>query len=169
LCGATAVLGGILWLVCHGPFGRILVSIRQDPERAAFMGVNVPAYRLTAFTISGGIAGMSGALYAPWAQIVTPESAHWIHSTQPMLASLLGGAHSFWGPVIGTVLFSVINYSTRNLIGVAEVVIGLTLLVIVLAAPNGVVGLLNAMKHRLITKSRPVDAGSEPKTVQEIS
>lgn len=159
LCVATLVLAAILWVVCHGPFGRALTSIRQDPERAAFMGINIRAYRLTAFVISGGASAIAGGLYAPWAQIVTPDTAHWIHSTQPMLASLLGGAQSFWGPVIGTLIFSVINYLTRNLLGLSEVVIGLVLLFIVLAAPNGVVGLLNLMKRRLAhKKTAPVAA-----------
>jgi len=98
--------------------------------------------------ISGGVSAIAGSLYAPWAQIVTPESGHWIHSTQPMLAALLGGAQSFWGPVIGTILFSIINYLTRNLIGLSEVVIGVVLLVIVLAAPNGVFGLLGILKRK---------------------
>lgn len=148
LCGACAALMAFLWTVCNGPFGRLLMSIRQDPERTAFLGVNVARLRLQAFVLSGGVAAVSGSLYAPWAQIVTPESAHWIHSTQPMLASLLGGAHSFFGPVIGTVLFSIINYATRNLVGAAELVIGLTLLVIVLAAPSGVLGLLSSLRLR---------------------
>ncbi|MHA6642774.1 branched-chain amino acid ABC transporter permease [Mesorhizobium sp. A623] len=148
LCVATLILGGVMWVICRGPFGRALVSIRQDPERAAFMGINVRGYRLVAFVISGGMSAIAGGLYAPWAQIVTPETGHWIHSTQPMLASLLGGAHSFWGPVIGTVIFSVVNYSTRNLIGLSEVVIGAVLLFIVLAAPNGVVGLLGLIRRK---------------------
>lgn len=148
LCAAGALLVGLLWVVCNGPFGRTLVSIRQDPERTAFLGVNVGRYRLVAFAISGAVAAMSGALYAPWAQIVTPESAHWLHSTQPMLASLLGGAHSFWGPLIGTLLFSVINYLTRGLVGASEIVIGTILLIIILAAPSGVAGLIKALGTR---------------------
>lgn len=148
ICVAALILGGILWLICHGPFGRVLVSIRQDPERTAFMGINVRGYRLTAFVVSGGFSATAGSLYAPWAQIVTPETGHWIHSTQPMLAALLGGAQSFWGPVIGTLIFSVINYLTRNMIGLSEVVIGVVLLVIVLAAPNGVVGLIGLIRRR---------------------
>lgn len=163
LCIAASVIVGFLWLICHGPFGRILVSIRQDPERTTFMGINVPAYRLAAFTISGATSGMAGALYAPWAQIVTPESAHWIHSTQPMLASLLGGAQSFWGPVVGTVLFSIINYSTRNLVGLAELVIGVVLLVIVLAAPSGVVGLVHELRRRLTARVSHAGPGAEGK------
>ncbi|MFA5664558.1 branched-chain amino acid ABC transporter permease [Castellaniella sp.] len=149
LCAIGALLAGLLWVICSGPFGRTLVSIRQDPERAAFIGINVGRYRLLAFTLSGGAAAMSGALYAPWAQIVTPESAHWLHSTQPILASLLGGAYSFWGPLIGTVLFSIINYLTRGLVGASEIVIGTILLIIILAAPSGVAGLLKALGLRL--------------------
>ncbi|WP_414475570.1 branched-chain amino acid ABC transporter permease [Microvirga sp. M2] len=161
LCIAVAAIAGFLWLIAHGPFGRILVSIRQDAERTAFMGINVPAYRLAAFTISGATSGMAGALYAPWAQIVTPESAHWLHSTQPMLASLLGGAQSFWGPVVGTVLFSIINYSTRNLVGLSELVIGAILLVIVLAAPSGVVGLVRELRRQVSRHGSPVKNGAE--------
>lgn len=149
MCVACALLMAFLWMVCNGPFGRVLVCIRQDPERTAFLGVDVARRRLQAFILSGGVAAVSGSLYAPWAQIVTPESAHWVHSTQPMLASLLGGAHSFFGPVIGTVLFSIINYATRNLVGAAEMVIGLTLLIIVLAAPSGVMGLVASLRTRV--------------------
>jgi len=148
MCVAGLVIGAVLWVVCHGPYGRLLVSIRQDPQRVAFLGVNVGRKRLQAFILSGAVAAIAGALYAPWAQIVTPESAHWIHSTQPMLASLLGGAHSFWGPVVGTVLFSIINYLTRNLVGLSELVIGATLLIIVLAAPSGVIGLVRTAQQR---------------------
>ncbi|MBX3597714.1 MAG: branched-chain amino acid ABC transporter permease [Rhizobiaceae bacterium] len=160
ICVMALVLGGLLWVICHGPFGRVLVSIRQDPERTAFMGVNVRGYRLTAFILSGGFSATAGSLYAPWAQIVTPETGHWIHSTQPMLAALLGGAHSFWGPVIGTLVFSVINYLTRNLIGLSEVVIGVVLLVIVLAAPNGIVGLIKMIRRRFFSTPGSSPAGT---------
>ncbi|PSC02915.1 branched-chain amino acid ABC transporter permease [Alsobacter soli] len=152
---ASALLAWVLWLVAKGPLGRVLQTIRQDPERAAFMGVDVWRYRLGAFTLSGAVAAVSGALYAPWAQIITPDSAHWIHSTQPMLASLLGGAQSFWGPVIGTILFTAINYATRTLIGLSEIVIGVVLLVIVLSAPSGVMGLLRRFESR---RNRPAAA-----------
>lgn len=162
------VLAAFLWVVCHGPFGRTLISIRQDAERTAFLGVNVGRYRLQAFVISGAVAAISGSLYAPWAQIVTPESAHWLHSTQPMLASLLGGAQSFWGPLVGTLLFSVINYANRNLIGVSEIVIGAILLTIILAAPSGVVGLLKAAVRRM-RGSRPQPATPAAAAAPEVT
>ena len=154
MCSVGVVLLTLLWVICNGPFGRMLVSIRQDSERTEFLGVNVGRYRLVAFAISGSISAMSGALYAPWAQIVTPESAHWLHSTQPMLASLLGGAHSFWGPLIGTLLFSIINYLTRDLVGVSEIVIGTILLVIILVAPSGVAGLVKSLGLKIGSKGK---------------
>lgn len=155
---AAGLIGGVLWLIVHGPFGRVLLTIRQDAERATFIGTNIAGYRLAAFTLSGGVAAVSGALYAPWAQIVTPDAGHWIHSTQPMLAALLGGAQSFWGPVVGTILFTGINYSTRTLIGLSEIVIGAILLVIVLGAPDGVLGLV----ERLAARMRPAAPAAGP-------
>ena len=91
---------GLLWWLCHSAFGRILSGIRQDADRMAFLGVDVFRYRTTAFVISGSVAALAGGLAVPFVQIVTPEAGHWLHSTQPMLNTLLGGAGSFWGPVL---------------------------------------------------------------------
>ena len=63
--------------------GRVLVALRQDPVRVESLGIDVRRYRLLAFVISGAVAALAGALQAPWAQIVTPEAASYLHSTQP--------------------------------------------------------------------------------------
>lgn len=148
LCVACTLAALALWWFTRSQYGRVLRSIRQDPIRAEFMGVEVHRYRLRAFTISGAVATFSGALMAPWTQIVTPLVADIFHSIQPMLSSLLGGVGYFWGPVVGSVIFAALNYGTRTLIGVAEVVTGGLLMVIVLAAPTGVVGTLAGVWRR---------------------
>lgn len=132
---------GALWWLCHGPVGRVLKAIRQDPERCAFVGIHVTRYRVLAFTISAGIASLAGALTAPWTQIVTPEVAFWMNSAQPMLNSLLGGTSAFFGPVIGSLVVAALNYQTRTFLGVSEVVVGSVLLGVVLLAPGGIVSL----------------------------
>ncbi|MBZ6079081.1 ABC transporter permease [Microvirga puerhi] len=150
LLAACSVVALALWSFTVGPKGRVLVALRQDPIRAEFLGINVRRYRLTAFVISGAIAALAGGLQAPWAQIVTPEAASYLHSTQPMLNTLLGGSGFFWGPIVGSAIFSGINYATRTLAGLSEVVSGGILLLIVLAAPGGVLGLgsrFGRMKH----------------------
>lgn len=148
LCIACGLLTALLWLLAHNRFGRALRSIRMDAERTRFIGVDVAAYRLAAFVISGAVGSATGALYAPWSQIVTPDLAHWIKSTQPILYTLLGGASSFWGPVVGALAFSVLEYATRTLVGVSEIVTGVVLLIVLLAAPDGLIGLWRRIAPR---------------------
>ena len=66
-------------------------TVRIDPERAAFVGIDVWRQRVFAFTIAGAAASLAGGLAAPWAQIVAPDSVQWLHSAQPMLATPADG------------------------------------------------------------------------------
>ncbi|MDI6028917.1 branched-chain amino acid ABC transporter permease [Corticibacterium sp. UT-5YL-CI-8] len=140
LCLACGLLIAAIWWIAHGRFGRTLRAIRLDPERAAFMGVNTYGYKLAAFTLSGVFVAGAGALYAPLAQIVTPDLGNMLRSTQPILFTLLGGASSFWGPLIGGFLFSAIEYGTRTLVGLQEIITGVILLAVVLIFPTGISG-----------------------------
>lgn len=143
-----------LWWLLHSRFGRIFHVIREDAERAAFLGTNVAYYRVLAFMVSGGVAAFAGALYAPWARVVTLDEVHWLQSLQPMLYTLLGGVGSFWGPAIGAGIFAAINYYTRTYAGVSEIIVGSALLVIILVAPSGIVGIWNAARARLRTRQK---------------
>ncbi|CAN5326863.1 hypothetical protein BH11PSE9_BH11PSE9_32500 [soil metagenome] len=172
---ATALLTALLWWLMHSRFGRALQTIRQDAERAAFMGTNVAAHRLAAFVISGAVAAIAGAMYAPWSRIVTVDEVHWLASAQPMLNTLLGGVTSFWGPVVGAGLFAAIAYGTRTLVGLSELIVGSGLLIIILLAPSGVVGLWRQVEERLFgprKQGSPVPAeakaaGREPPAMLE--
>lgn len=78
--------------------------------------------------------------------------------TQSILNTLLGGAGSFWGPIVGALGFTVINYGTRTLIGLSEIVIGIVLLLVILVAPAG----LLALQRR--RTARPATAGEAAST-----
>lgn len=156
---ATVLITAFLWWLLHSRFGRTLQTVRQDAERAAFMGTHVARYRLAAFVISGAVAAVAGALYAPWSRIVTVEEVHWLASAQPMLNTLLGGVSSFWGPVVGAGLFAAITYATRTLVGLSELIVGTGLLAIILLAPNGAVGLWRSVEERLWGRRPAVPAG----------
>jgi len=155
------VLIGVLWWVVHGRFGRVLLSIRQDAERASFIGIDVQRFRILAFMLSGGFAAVAGSLFAPWARIVTLDELHWLTSVQPVLNSMLGGINSFWGPLIGSVVFTIINYGTRTLAGLSELIVGLLLLGIILGAPNGIVGFLRMLEPRILRRNA-IERESEP-------
>ena len=141
-----------LWWLLHSRYGRIFQVIREDAERAAFLGTNVARYRILAFVISGAVAAFSGALYAPWTRVVTLEEVHWLQSLQPMLFTLLGGVGSFWGPAIGAAVFAAIGYYTRTYAGLYEVIVGGLLIVIILVAPSGVVGMYRKLRARLAAR-----------------
>lgn len=148
LCVACGLIGWAAWALCHSAFGRTLRSIRQDSQRALFLGINVDRFRWLSFVIAAAIAAFVGALAAPLSQIVTPDAASIARSTEPMLHTLVGGAASFWGPAVGSLIFAAIDYATRTLPGLSELIMGITLLVIVLVAPGGVIGHLKSVAGR---------------------
>ena len=148
LLAVAALATATLWWLLHSRYGRIFQIIRQDAERAAFLGINVARYRVFAFVVSGMVAALAGALYAPWTRVVTLDEIHWLQSLQPMLYTLLGGVGSFWGPVIGASAFAVINYNVRTYAGVSEIIVGGVLILIILLAPSGIVGLYHQLRGR---------------------
>lgn len=132
----------IRWMI-DTPFGRALQAVKQDPERAEFLGIPVRLHRLVIFVLAGATTAAAGALVAPWAQIVTPDLAHWSNSTNPILYTLLGGSAYFWGPALGAVVLAAVFYLTRTLVGLSDMVTGLLLLVVVVSLPGGILGLLS--------------------------
>jgi len=152
LCAVCGLAMLLLWVLTVSSQGRAFVTIRQDSIRAEFLGIDVKRYRLRAFVISGAFAALAGALYAPWTQIVTPDSASYLKSTQPMLNTLLGGSGFFLGPVVGSAVFAAISYGTRTLVGLSELVSGIILLLVVLAAPGGILGMVSNLKARVFSK-----------------
>jgi branched-chain amino acid transport system permease protein len=142
LFAAVLLIAGTLQILVRGRVGRALRAMRDDPERFAFLGADIQAHRLFAFVIASSVAALAGAIQVPWTQIVTPEAASWVHSTEAVLDTLLGGAAAFWGPGLGTAIFAGLNFETRTIAGFSELIIGAVLLIIVLAAPSGLQGLL---------------------------
>ncbi|CAG2160369.1 branched-chain amino acid ABC transporter permease [Cupriavidus numazuensis] len=140
----SIALTALLWVFWHNRLGRLLAALRQDELRVRFFGANVNGLRMVALVISGAVSGLAGGLYAPTAQMLTPELAHWSYSALPILMCLVGGTSSFWGPAVGAILFLSIEHLTRNVIGLSEMIIGLTLLGVVLAFPGGLLGRLKA-------------------------
>jgi branched-chain amino acid transport system permease protein len=169
LCVACALLALAMWWLMTGQFGRALLSIRQDAERAEFLGLNTRGYRIAAFTISGSVATIAGALQSPWTQIVSPELADYLHSTQPMLNALLGGAEYFWGPALGAALFALLSFGTRTLAGLSDVISGGIILAVILVSPAGVLGMVANWTTAWSRKSgvdKPVSSASPTKTAR---
>jgi branched-chain amino acid transport system permease protein len=85
--------------------------------------------------------------------------AHWSYSALPILFCLLGGSARFWGPAVGAIVFAGLEHSTRNMIGMAELIVGGGLLFVVLAMPGGVLGTVAILRQRILSTAarRPCD------------
>ncbi|MGB3147756.1 MAG: branched-chain amino acid ABC transporter permease [Paracoccaceae bacterium] len=128
-----------LWLV-RSPFGRVMVAMRENEDRARMLGYNPFAVKLTALALSGLYAGAAGAAYAVMFGYAGASLASVQYSILPMLWVLLGGAGTVLGPFVGVlVMFYLIDYA-GNLTSATLLVVGVALVALVLFAPKGILG-----------------------------
>ncbi|MCP5153165.1 MAG: branched-chain amino acid ABC transporter permease [Ectothiorhodospiraceae bacterium] len=135
-------------LLVRSPVGRVLVAIRENEDRTRLLGYNTYLARLLALTVSGTIAGAAGATYALLFSYVGASFASILHSIYPLLWTLLGGAGTTLGPLLGTGLMFYLEIYARDLTTAYLVVVGAVLLVLVLWAPRGILGTLRDRKAR---------------------
>ena len=80
--------------IVHSPFGRMLTSIRDNAERAQFIGINVRLYQLIVFSLAGGFAGLAGGLFGIFNRGVFPDFCYWPKSAEVLIMTILGGIHT---------------------------------------------------------------------------
>jgi branched-chain amino acid transport system permease protein len=163
IVAALATVG--LRLITFSRFGRTLTAIREDDIRAAYLGIPVKRYRAASFTISAGFASLAGALFAPLVGLMVPANAGWARSAEPILATLLGGVNSFFGPVLGSGLFSALDFLARDLESWRIVFTGALLLLVILIAPGGITG---TVRSYLTRRRKPADRGDEGVVVERV-
>ena len=130
----------LMWVIVHSPFGKALQAVRDNETRAEFVGVQVWHYRWVAFLISGVYTGLAGALWVPLNGLTTPDILHWTFSGKIVFFTVLGGFQTFFGPIVGAVIY---NYLETYAVGHTvywQMVLGVVLVVLVLALPAGIVG-----------------------------
>jgi len=130
----------LMWVIVHSPFGKALQAVRDNETRAEFVGVQVWHYRWVAFLISGVYTGLAGALWVPLNGLTTPDILHWTFSGKIVFFTVLGGFQTFFGPIVGAVIY---NYLETYAVGHTvywQMVLGIVLVVLVLALPAGIVG-----------------------------
>lgn len=131
-----------LWFVVRSGFGRTLVAIRENEERAQMLGYNVHRHKLLAVIISGVLAGCSGASYALLFGYAGATFATVQYSILPLLWVLVGGAGTTIGPLIGTVfMFYLIDFASEYT-SAYMLVAGVVLIGVTLFAPQGLAGVL---------------------------
>jgi branched-chain amino acid transport system permease protein len=139
---AFIVCIAILRQIVTSPFGYTLRMIRDNQERAAFLGINVPLVKLACFVISACIAGVGGILLTLFVSGAYPNFGFWTTSGEAIFMILLGGSNVFLGPLVGTIILRLLNDITVSYTSHTELVLGVVILVLVLGLRKGPLDLL---------------------------
>ena len=146
----------ILWFFTKTPFGSIMVSVRDNENRVDYMGFKVPQTKAVIFLIAGGFAGVAGSVYTLFQNLISADDGfHILNSFQPLMMCVLGGTANFFGPIVGSGIFSVLEELTSRYTERVELTTGLVLVVVILFTPMGVTGVAKIFRDKWFVKSQP--------------
>lgn len=131
-----------LYWVTQTPFGRLCNAVRENAERADFIGYDVHRIRSTSFAISSFFGGIAGGLAAINFEIMSVDSLGGLQSAWVLFMTYIGGSGTFYGPIIGAVLVSLMQFSLPGITPGWQLYSGLFFVVMVMFAPGGISGLL---------------------------
>ena len=141
ICFTVAV--AIMWTLLQSPLGHTWVAIRENRRRMEFLGIRVERYVWAAFAIAGFITAFAGTLNALLFNFTSPQDLHWILSGNFVIMIVLGGMRSFFGPLLGVLIFVVAQDYLSSLTGNWMTLIGLIFVLIVLLFPRGILGIFD--------------------------
>jgi branched-chain amino acid transport system permease protein len=153
--------------IVDSPFGLVLRTIRENPERAEFVGINVRRYELAAFVIAGFFAGLAGALFGIFNRGVFPDLMYWTKSAEVLIMALLGGTSVFYGPLVGAFALLWLSQEITALTEYWSFILGAILVVLIFALPAGIAGGFVRIsgkrdKAQPVARARPAGHGSKP-------
>ncbi|HEX7565971.1 MAG TPA: branched-chain amino acid ABC transporter permease [Bradyrhizobium sp.] len=143
------LFGGIylIWRIVNSRFGMVIQGLRSNEARMQAIGFPVTRYRLACFVIAGTLCGLAGALLANNTDFVSPAVMFWTRSGDLMVMVILGGMGSLFGPVIGAIVYLVLEEFLSQLTEYWALIMGPLLLLIVLFGRGGIVGLLGRLSR----------------------
>ena len=164
LTGLT-LLGFFLWArwLVNSKFGRVLQAVRDAESRVMFCGYNPLPYKLTIWTISAVMCGVAGALYVPQVGIINPSEMSTANSIEIAIWAAVGGRATLIGPIIGAFIVNgAKSFLTVSFPEYWLFFLGGLFIVVTLFMPQGVVGLVKALRGKLGMRSPHAEAAERP-------
>lgn len=152
---------GLLFLLVKSPFGKTLVGIRESEARMKMLGYNTWLHKYLAFVISGTLAGIAGTLWAMLNRFIAPTDVELVTSVEALLMVALGGPATLVGPVIGAGVIMFLRYWVSTYIERWYMFLGITYIITILYAREGIVGLV----ERLWTRKEETDSPAPDRNV----
>jgi branched-chain amino acid transport system permease protein len=142
-----------LSLLTRSHFGRLVEAIRENEERARFIGYRTKLPRAAVFALSALIAAIGGVLFALYNGFAPPDVVHWSTSGSALIMVIIGGPKLLWGPAFGAIIFFFFKDAAGNLTEHWQAIIGLTLILVTVLVPLGIGGVVDRQLDRLRGKA----------------
>jgi branched-chain amino acid transport system permease protein len=133
---------GLQALILKSPFGRTMLAIRENERRARFLGLPVEKHIWLSFSISCFFTALAGTLYALLNNFADPLGLNYIMSGNIVMIAVMGGMRTFWGPLVGAVLFVMLQDYVSSMTTNWMSFVGLVFVLVVLFFPRGLMGVL---------------------------
>jgi branched-chain amino acid transport system permease protein len=156
---AVVVLGlslWIMWFFTKTPFGQLQVGVRDNAKRIDYLGYKVPQIKAVVYIFSGAFAGLAGAMFVLFQDMVSADGSLGILvSFNPIISTVVGGMGSFLGPVWGAAIFQIIEEVVQRFTERVELVVGIILILVTMFAPGGFAGWMSMLKQKIFLVRPP--------------
>lgn len=155
------LLGLIMWRIVQSPFGLHVRALRDNAQKAEYLGVRVLHFRLAAFVLSAVFGAIGGVILGFRTGLADPELVYWTHSGHLVFMTVLGGFSHFLGPLFGALALTLLQDQLQSLTQYWRFVLGAILAIIVMFFPKGLAGMVTALVQRF-TREAPETAARAP-------
>jgi branched-chain amino acid transport system permease protein len=137
----------LMWRITASPFGLGLRAIRDNQQKAEYLGVNIQRNRLIVFVLSGVYGALGGVIVSIPVGLADPTLAYWVQSGNLVFMLLLGGYTNFFGPILGAAVFTFFQDQLMSYTEYWRLTFGIVLAVIVIFFPNGLMGIVDPRRR----------------------
>jgi len=143
----------LIYRIVFSRIGRAFIAIREDDVLAKSIGVNAMRYKIIAFVVASGMAGLAGCLYAHYILFISPVTFDISQSINIVLMVIIGGSNSILGPILGAFLLTLLPEILRAIAEYRMVIYGAILVFAIIFMPNGIVGTIrDRLAHLFLQK-----------------
>jgi branched-chain amino acid transport system ATP-binding protein len=137
----------VLYWIVRSPFGSVLHAIRENKQRARFLGYDVEKFRVNAFVLSAVFPAIAGWLWTFFQQAINPDAGSVGYSGNVVMMSMLGGIQTFMGPIVGAVVYWELQNNVSQFTKYWPAWIGAVFALFVLLGPRGIMGVIDDVRH----------------------
>jgi branched-chain amino acid transport system permease protein len=150
LYGTLAITLCLALWVRRSPLGKAWLGVRENTERAQFIGIDVFRLKLLAYVASASLAALAGGLFVLFNGATSPQTLHWFESGKMLMYVVLGGVGTIIGPAVGAIVFTFAEHYVSSHTGAWLIYFGALFIVMVIVAPGGIFGALQPAWTRLL-------------------